>query len=182
MNDNKRRKNAERMRNSRKKWEEAGLCITCGKNRPESGYKSCKACRERRKSYYLKHKKNPEFIERLNIHHKEQYWLCKENGICTKCHAKDAVAGQSLCADCREKAYARRRMLETSEKKEKRSLCKKRLYYYRKENGLCTKCGKKALQGRCLCQSCRIYINQYQHGYNEHTHDYWVKERKAGRL
>lgn len=174
-------KNAESMRKCRKKWEEAGLCVSCGKNRPAEGYKTCEACRERRKRYYQLKKKDPNFKETASRQNKEQYWICKNNGICTKCHSRDAIPGKSLCADCRDKNNDRRRgkrVIETVEQKAKRAESKRRLYHYRKENGLCVRCGEKAVSGLTVCWACRLFISQYLHGQVKHTAKWHKKENR----
>lgn len=169
----------------RKKWEAEGKCIQCGRIKTDPKYKVCSICREKQREYYSKNKNNNGFKERISQIGKDTYVFYKENGICTRCHSKDAIPGQILCADCREKNNARRRgkkVDETAEQKSKRAECKRRLYHFRKENGLCVRCGEKALPGLSLCALCRLYVNQLLSGHVNHTDKWREKERKAGRL
>lgn len=80
-------------------------------------------------------------------------------------------------------AMRQRRLEATKEYRAKRSQEQKEIYQFRKEHGLCTRCGKNdALNGMTLCKDCRLYNNQSRSGYVVHSLKWHEKERKAGRL
>lgn len=121
----------------------------------------------------------------------------KERGLCVRCGKKDAVIGITLCQSCREKYNAKRRKSIKVERIPKKRVYKpktkeeiaKEVVYNRKRRerraalGLCTMCGKKkALPGLMTCTYCRMKRNQATSGYVDHTHKWYEKERRLGRL
>ena len=99
----------------------------------------------------------------------EYYYFLKEHNICTRCRKEKAVKGFTMCADClyySSEYQAERRASMSPESKEffskKSSDAHKRLYYKRKNAGLCTRCGKhKAVKGTTKCTECRASYNRY---------------------
>ena len=92
-----------------------------------------------------------------NTYAKELYHWRKEHGICTRCGKAEATHG-NLCVVCavegaeyqRKKYYS----LSPEEKEEllkKQRAQKKALGDYRKEHGLCRRCGKPAYKGMSMC-------------------------------
>lgn len=76
-----------------------------------------------------------------------------------------------------------KRLEETKEQRAILSQRQKEIRQYRKEYGLCTRCGQEyALNGMVLCASCRLYNNQSRSGYVRHSLKWIEKERKAGRV
>ena len=89
----------------------------------------------------------------------ERYDWLKQHGICVNCGQNNSCIGSIFCPECGEKAYNRNREYQSAHREEQRQRCKeynKRLYAECKAKGLCQKCGKKAIDGKTLCLSCRI--------------------------
>lgn len=93
------------------------------------------------------------------------YWY-KEHGICTRCHAEDAIKGQSLCPECRDKCNAKAKETYTERKARTRERDKqnsKALYAERKASGICVRCGKRSPQeGKLSCTQCLIKQAKYK--------------------
>lgn len=92
---------------------------------------------------------------------KEQYSWYKEHHICVRCHKRESFYNHVLCEICIEKnnnhslTYCRP---DYSKKKNQEQ--KKSLYRSRKEQGLCVRCGKKALKNHVLCLECNVRNNR----------------------
>ena len=65
-----------------------------------------------------------------------------------------------MCFDCCEKMKAKYK--KSSNQLTKQAESRKRLYYRRKANGLCTKCGKESDTGGVLCSRCRAKHHRQQ--------------------
>ena len=85
----------------------------------------------------------------------EWYYLKRSARICIQCGKEDAytMAGRCLCADCAEKKKEKTKRW-WHENGDKMSEHKKLIYRQRKENGLCTVCGRKAVKGKTKCVFC----------------------------
>lgn len=113
---------------------------------------------------------------------REIYKFRKERGLCVACGKEDAVISITLCQSCREKHNAKQ-IKKTKEEKAKYVILNRRWRNRKYKLGLCIICGKKNhLPGLKLCSDCRIKINQARYGYVEHTHKWYEKERRLGRL
>lgn len=87
----------------------------------------------------------------------DDYDWHKAHGICVNCGKERACHGLILCADCWEKNNIRsRKYYEKNKEKHKAQMREngRKLYKERREKGLCTKCGKKAITGKSLCLNC----------------------------
>ena len=96
--------------------------------------------------------RNPKYAYNYEV-----YDWRKQKGICVNCGKERACIGSILCPDCWEKYNLRNRKYYKNHKEEckkNNSANGKKLYWYRRENGLCTKCGKKAVANKSLCISC----------------------------
>lgn len=118
---------------------------------------------------------------------KERREYLKAHGICIRCGYRQAISGMVLCSDCREKnnksRIGKKNKPLTDEQKIWQHELNKQKYHLRKEQGLCTYCGKNpALPGMTKCHECRLYLNQLRSGYFEHTPKYVRNEINAGRL
>lgn len=96
----------------------------------------------------IRHKKN-----------KERYDWLKEHNICTKCGQANAIKNQTLCIDCavkaRERTYKWYANLDDNTRKKYREKYRKERYYKLKEQGICTRCGKrKIVNSETLCDWC----------------------------
>ena len=90
---------------------------------------------------------------------KEEYYWYKSHHICTDCHCREAFYNHTLCEVCIEKRQ-NRTYIRPEESKKKNVEHKKKLYHERKEQGLCVRCGKKALKGKTMCLNCNIANNK----------------------
>lgn len=74
---------------------------------------------------------------------KADYYFKKSHGICVKCGQEKAVQSRVKCADCFAKGHkVGDKRKDTPEYKEYQKQYNYNRYYYRKERGLCVKCGK----------------------------------------
>ena len=97
------------------------------------------------------------------------YWWYKEHGICVFCRQDNAIRGQVLCANCRDKnAFQKHEYYNEhkSEIREKKKILEKDKRKKRKDKGLCVDCGMPAFEGRTRCQRCvirsRLYTQKYR--------------------
>lgn len=81
----------------------------------------------------------------------ERYHWLKEHRICVQCGAKDAKPNNVKCWECIEKEW---NYNYSDDKKLKNNNHVKNRYYRLKEQGLCTKCGKRDSKGKTLCVFC----------------------------
>ena len=72
---------------------------------------------------------------------KQRYEFYKKHHICTRCGQADAIRGHTLCWDCNEKAAKSNKKCNDAHRKENAERLRN-LRAYRKENGLCSWCGK----------------------------------------
>lgn len=75
----------EYQKKRRKRLEEAGLCLRCGKRAPRPGLTTCENCFNKARAYDKQHGK--PLIP----------------GMCSRCRSNPAIEGQQLCADCYDK-------------------------------------------------------------------------------
>lgn len=91
----------------------------------------------------------------------ERYDYLKKIHICTNCGNEEAEPNNIYCYECREKIYKRNAKYYKKNKEElntKRKEYFKNLYHQRKEQGVCTKCGKRKVckNSSILCIDCYI--------------------------
>lgn len=103
-------------------------------------------------------------LEEKRAWEKDQYDWYKSHGICVHCRHEKAAKGHVLCLNCLDDArvryyknHAEERKKRWAEHREEEQARKRALYHERKEQGLCTKCGKPARFGT-FCYTC--YIRQ----------------------
>ena len=121
-----------------------GLCIRCGQKLDRDGV-HCTKCREKinqttqeRRKWYLSHK------------------------ICPQCGKNDLMGDETVCPECRAKAVNR---ITKKRKRDDYNLkhreWAKSAYQKRKEQGICTRCGKRpATKGMSTCAMCREKSNE----------------------
>lgn len=90
----------------------------------------------------------------------------KEHGICVNCHKMNAIRGQTLCPDCRDRRNAQAAERYKQRKDEliphRREYSKKR-YEALKAAGLCVRCGKRQPEsGKFSCTRCIRKQSQYK--------------------
>lgn len=117
-----------------------GLCPKCGKVLDREGH-YCTECLVK---------------ERIYVSGNRSFY--RENHLCTECGKVTVPESEKICPECRAKYNNRRKPLSKEQKERyKKTFCKqqKSLYWQRKEQGLCTKCGKrKPMSGRAKCGIC----------------------------
>lgn len=98
---------------------------------------------------------------------KETYHWKKDHGVCVDCGCNEAVGG-TRCPECAakksEKAMQKHHGMTPEEKEihnARRRERAKALRKYRKENGLCARCGKPAYKGHSQCYEHYIYHKRY---------------------
>ena len=107
----------------------------------------------------------------------ERYYFYKSHGICTQCGCQTAKKGQTRCNTCAAShadyasiSYYRWKDnvgIETvREQYDKRNKKKMEMYYYRKENCLCVKCGKQT-DNKTMCKNCRLKYNYWRREHNK---------------
>lgn len=125
-----------------KKLKEEGICVFCKKNPVESGYASCKACREKAKQRQQARRE----------------WL-KEKGFCPNCGSEKLIGDEKVCLGCAAKKYESNRRYKKSYDSEKAKL--RRLK--RIEQHICTQCGiRKAESKKTMCRICLNKKNIYR--------------------
>lgn len=80
-----RENDAKKMREHRKRLEEEGRCIRCGRKHNEE-YKTCKYCRAKKRNY--NRKKNQEKSATKGV------------TLCWQCNKEEMFPGYKLCAKC----------------------------------------------------------------------------------
>lgn len=96
---------------------------------------------------------------------RERYVWLKEHHVCVGCGHEDAEPNRVYCFECAEKRNAKYRKIyqesREEEKEKARKRCKK-LYYERKEKGICTKCGKRKVyvKSTIYCMECYLKENR----------------------
>ena len=130
----------ERSANCYKRRKENGLCPRCGRKLDRNGH-YCSEC-----------------IEKVADYQRDTRKFYRENGICTSCGKEKVFGDEIQCPDCKAKHKAQRKPLSEEQKERYNKNFRKQqrsLYQERKEQGICTKCGKrKAMPGKAKCGIC----------------------------
>lgn len=137
--------------------KECKLCVRCGEPKGDTPTVMCNKC---------------------NQEQKEEVKYLKKHNICVSCRINNAAPNRTLCDVClckRLETYRKKKENTTEEEalkklKKRREQHKKRVET-RKENGLCTRCGKKALEGHILCIDCNLKNNKSSREYRANQHE-----------
>lgn len=115
-----------------------GLCVRCGKAVMD-GQAYCLECRMRR-----------------NEEARQDRIFYKEHGLCTCCGRNRVFNNERLCPECRAKAANWMAQRErTDEERDKHNARRRKYYWERSEQGICTACGKRrAVLGKKMCGIC----------------------------
>ena len=81
----------------------------------------------------------------------------KAHGICIQCGHEEAVPGRLMCGEC---LYERNAHWWTVHTTEENTIYRRELYARYRAEGKCVECGRPAVEGRCMCQSCREKHNR----------------------
>lgn len=119
-----------------KKRKQSGLCPRCGNPLDREGY-YCSECLEKNRIY---RRENREFY--------------REHHLCVDCGKVKVPESEKTCPECRAKRSKWRKPLSEKIKSDFKHY-QKSLYYQRKEQGICTKCGKrKSMPNKVKCGIC----------------------------
>ncbi len=125
-----------------------GLCVGCGNPLDRDGI-YCATCRER-----------------INKTTRERRHWYQDNGICPRCGKVSLMGDEKVCPECRaESANEKSRIREENREKynEKQRIIHGNIYNKRKEQEICTRCGKrKADKGYKTCGVCRAKTREYR--------------------
>ena len=167
------RRTAERMA--------AGLCLKCGRRRPEPGRRACAPCaakaraagraRDARLRAAGKPRRNRE---RARVYERERSRRQTADriaqGVCTKCGANPAEPDRHLCSECLEKRRASDRAryragkaagalyggADVEMKRRSARIAGAKRRKARVEAGLCNRCGRRPpVEGGATCEPCR---------------------------
>lgn len=83
--------------------KENGICIDCRKENAEPNRYKCWDCLEKDRLRAEQRRKNHEYAENKRIYNKVYYENAIKNGICVRCHKKEATIGYKTCNECRLK-------------------------------------------------------------------------------
>lgn len=123
-----------------KNRKENGLCPRCGNPLDREGH-YCSKC-----------------LDKVRIYCRESREFYRNNHICVECGKIIVPPSEKRCPECRAKANNRKKPLTNEQKaryEEKFKEKQKILYQQRKEQGICTRCGKrKAITGKTKCGIC----------------------------
>jgi DNA polymerase II small subunit/DNA polymerase delta subunit B len=102
----------------------------------------------------------------------KRYYFYKSHGICVQCGSQTAQKGKTRCSTCAAThsdyasiSYFRWKdnasSEEVRERYNARNIKKMKTYYFRKQNGLCVKCGTVS-DGKTMCRHCRLKYNYWR--------------------
>ena len=119
-----------------------GKCISCGGDLDRDGV-HCTKCREK-----------------INEGVKLTRHYYQENRVCPRCLKNSLFGDEKVCPECNAifaNRAAKIRETDRESYNEKQKIMHKKMYDKRKEQGICTRCGKrKADEGHTTCSICRI--------------------------
>lgn len=104
-------------------------------------------------------------MENKSSYSKERREWLKAHHICVRCGNEDAEPNSTFCLECLEKrrVWGRKYYKKNKNKLDKNNRqCHKRLYWERKKQGICTKCGKRKVcrKSTIYCIDCYIKCNR----------------------
>lgn len=98
------------------------------------------------------------------------YQKCKQNGICVRCHSKQAESGSLYCEACHKKKNAYGRQYDREN------------YDYFKKKGICVACKvEKAERGQTLCIWCLLKKRDNQKPDCRYRTDYQCEQYKRNK-
>ena len=126
-----------------------GLCGRCGKPNDRENKTTCLECSQKRVKEILEERK---------------YYV--DNGVCPRCHKNSLFGSEKVCLECKAHAtniiqIKRHSSQENIDKYNSyMSDYQKQKYAERKEQGICTRCGKRKISDKryVTCEICRQKI------------------------
>lgn len=85
-------------------------------------------------------------------------------GICPRCKKNRLYFGEKTCIECKAMNLTYQERYRARHKEKAAELARingNKVYQKRKEQGLCTRCGKKAKPGRTMCYRCMALRTEY---------------------
>lgn len=117
-----------------------GLCPRCGEILDREGH-YCREC-----------------LKKASIYRKENRKFYRQYHICTYCGKIKVFGSERICPECRVKQNNERKPLTEEQKQkygERFKIQQKTLYQQRREQGICTRCGKRQAEyGKAKCGIC----------------------------
>jgi len=144
--------NREWAKRAREKALSQGLCVCCFKNPVREGKKTCQSCIDsNRKRQLVQLERDPE--------------------LCRVCRTRLAQEGKRYCTKCQEysKNWVQNKSKEGYFKKYNKYSAERmqRLYWERKTNNLCVKCGGVLDLNCVICSKCKhkIYLRRLKRNF-----------------
>ncbi len=126
----------ERSARSYRRRKDNGLCPRCGNKLDREGH-YCSKC-----------------LEKVNQYNRENRKFMIEQGLCPECRLNTLYGDEHICLECKAKKALYKKPA-TEKQKQQMKQYSKTTYQQRKENGICTRCGKrKAEDGKVKCRIC----------------------------
>lgn len=133
--------NAERVKILYYDRKDKGLCVSCGGTLDRDGVR-CKKCRDRQ-----------------TTNDRENRRVYRESHVCPSCRKNTILGDEMTCPECRAKGANYAEKLRERSRDDYNGYMRKyqkNMYQKRKEDGICTRCGKrKAEHGFFTCPACR---------------------------
>ena len=82
-------------------YREHGICVHCHQRNAVEGHSQCEVCREDARARWRKHRSEYNAMSRDSK--RRSYTRNKEQGLCVRCGKEPAIAGQCMCAPCRDR-------------------------------------------------------------------------------
>lgn len=165
MNKEESKSSVSRQKKMTDKRIRLGLCPKCGEKQDRDGW-YCSKCLKKRNSYL---KESREFYSKI--------------GICPICCKNKLFGDEKSCIECREKKRKTRKTTIKEEDRQKIREQKRNTYRIRKENGICTRCGKKkAAYGRTKCALCLKKDAQNHMKMDINPKEHYIKRMTAAHL
>jgi hypothetical protein len=143
----KRRTEEGKHRLSYKELKDNGICVYCKKQKASENKVMCDDCRRKQSD-----KKKSDRI------------FYKELGICPRCKKNTIYGDEGNCLECRSEMYSINLKYKDTEKSREQG---RRIYYKRKQQGLCATCGKRSnIVGSVSCERCLKKKRYYNEKYN----------------
>lgn len=93
-------------------------------------------------------------LGKVNQYNRETRKFLIEQGFCPECRINKLYGAEHICPECKAQKTLYKKPT-TEKQKEQMKQYAKTTYQYRKENGICTRCGKrKAEDGKKKCRIC----------------------------
>lgn len=124
-------------------YKQMGICPQCGTNKAAPNRVRCEECLAKNAESADKHRKIRPRDTGHKIYIKNLREQRKENGLCIWCGKPICSTSTVYCTDCKIKNQRRNNKRKNGIERSERH-----------EYGLCYICGKRAIEGKRLCEDC----------------------------